>query len=277
MHGAAALLIALIFLIVSFFVALIAPKGKRKLLWLFVWFLIFFGDLVVFNLVNKYYVFKYTGIEIYKKPLQRGYYAGEIASNVNNFYVGEKVLLSIVNNFVDFVDFKEKNIDIKDDKFYRVYLDDNISKDCFLSKDNPNIYPNTYFLNFIYSKLMSKCIAKKEILENEVVDISFVDCNNTECQKLEQPKIGFFGSIIGIKFGYEAVLKNASEIVAVSKNSYCIYKDSRLNSWLLKILSFEFHAYDGSLFAKYCQSANIDIESMGYSCDIELIKRYFEK
>ncbi|MFC2750202.1 MAG: hypothetical protein ACFN38_03680, partial [Campylobacter sp.] len=84
MHDAAALLIALIFLIVSFFVALIAPKGKRKLLWLFVWFLVFFGDLVVFNLVNKYYVFKYAGIEIYKKPLQCGYYAGEIASNVNN-------------------------------------------------------------------------------------------------------------------------------------------------------------------------------------------------
>ncbi len=32
MHDAAALLIALVFLVVSFFVALIAPKGKRKLL-----------------------------------------------------------------------------------------------------------------------------------------------------------------------------------------------------------------------------------------------------
>jgi len=77
MHDAAALLIALIFLIVSFFVALIAPKGKRKLLWLFVWFLVFFGDIVVLKAIMAYYDFKYAKINVHEKPTSRGYYAGE--------------------------------------------------------------------------------------------------------------------------------------------------------------------------------------------------------
>lgn len=68
MHDAAALLIALIFLVVSFFVALIAPKGKRKLLWLFVWFMVFFGDIVVLKAIMAYYDFKYAKINIYEKP-----------------------------------------------------------------------------------------------------------------------------------------------------------------------------------------------------------------
>ncbi|WP_169974506.1 hypothetical protein [Campylobacter sp. RM16191] len=277
MHEATPFFIILILLIVTFFMALIIPKGKRKLLWLFVWFVIFFADLVVFNLANRYYISKYAGIEIYKKSLQRGYYVGEIEGNTTNFYVGEKGILSIVNNFVDFVDFKEKNEHTKDNKFYRIYLDNNISKDCFLSKNNIGEFPITYFLNHIHSKLMNKCIAKKEITKNEVTDISFVDCNSAKCQKMEQPKISFLGRLIGIKFDYEAMLRSADEIVAVSKNSYCIYKDSSVNSWLLKMLSFEFHAYDDSLFAKYCQSADIRIEGVGNSCDIELIKRYFQK
>ena len=77
MHDAAALLIALVFLIVSFFVALIAPKGKRKLLWLFVWFLVFFSDFILLRVVMAYYDFKYAKINIYEKPAIRAYYAGE--------------------------------------------------------------------------------------------------------------------------------------------------------------------------------------------------------
>ena len=68
MHDAVALLIALIFLIVSFFVALIAPKGKRKLLWLFIWFLVFFGDIIVLKAIIAYYDFKYAKISVHEKP-----------------------------------------------------------------------------------------------------------------------------------------------------------------------------------------------------------------
>ena len=58
MHDAVALLIALVFLIVSLFVALIAPpqkKGKRKLLWLFIWFLVFFADGFITSAIFHYY------------------------------------------------------------------------------------------------------------------------------------------------------------------------------------------------------------------------------
>ena len=55
MHDAVALLLALIFLVVSFFVALIAPKGKRKLLWLFIWFLVFFADGFITSAIFHYY------------------------------------------------------------------------------------------------------------------------------------------------------------------------------------------------------------------------------
>ena len=77
MHDAAALLIALVFLIVSFFVALIAPKGKRKLLWLFVWFLVFFADGFITSAIFHYYGNLYGKINVYEKPAIHAYYAGE--------------------------------------------------------------------------------------------------------------------------------------------------------------------------------------------------------
>jgi len=69
MHDTAALLIALVFLIVSFFVALIAPKGKRKLLWLFVWFMVFFADGFITSAIFHYYGNLYGKISIQKSPL----------------------------------------------------------------------------------------------------------------------------------------------------------------------------------------------------------------
>ena len=71
------LLIALIFLIVSFFVALIAPKGKRKLLWLFAWFMVFFADGFITSAIFHYYGNLYGKINVYEKPAIHAYYAGE--------------------------------------------------------------------------------------------------------------------------------------------------------------------------------------------------------
>ena len=77
MHDAAALLIALIFLIVSFFVVLVAPKGKCKLLWLFVWFLVFFADGFITLVIFHYYGNLYGKINVHEKPAIHAYYAGE--------------------------------------------------------------------------------------------------------------------------------------------------------------------------------------------------------
>ena len=150
MHDAAALLIALIFLIVSFFVALIAPKGKRKLLWLFAWFMVFFGDIVVLKAIMAYYDFKYAKINIYEKPAIRAYYAGEREivewnrsgfplinpTNWLNFPANttDANFISLINGYVNFIDYKEKSENpITNGKYFRIYLDDYTAKECFLS------------------------------------------------------------------------------------------------------------------------------------------------
>ena len=114
MHDASALLIALIFLIVSFFVALIAPKGKRKLLWLFVWFLVFFSDFILLRVVMAYYDFKYAKINVYEKPAIRAYYAGEkkfdrLFPEVNQLtsqdYTKDVAFKMLINGDLDYIDY----------------------------------------------------------------------------------------------------------------------------------------------------------------------------
>ena len=150
MHDAAALLIALVFLIVSFFVALIAPKGKRKLLWLFVWFMVFFGDIVVLKAIMAYYDFKYAKISVHEKPAIHAYYAGEREivewnrsgfllidpTNWLNFPVNttDANFISLINGYVNFIDYKEKSENpATNGKYFRIYLDDYTAQECFLS------------------------------------------------------------------------------------------------------------------------------------------------
>ena len=150
MHDAAVLLIALIFLIVSFFVALIAPKGKRKLLWLFVWFMVFFGDIVVLKAIMAYYDFKYAKISVHEKPAIHAYYAGEreiVEWNRSGFLLIDPTnwlnfpanttdanFISLINGYVNFIDYKEKSENpATNGKYFRIYLDDYTAQECFLS------------------------------------------------------------------------------------------------------------------------------------------------
>ena len=150
MHGAAALLIALVFLVVSFFVALIAPKGKRKLLWLFVWFLVFFADGFITSAIFHYYGNLYGKINVYENPTSRGYYAGEREivewnrsgfplidpTNWLNFPINttDANFISLINGYVNFIDYKEKSENpATNGKYFRIYLDDYTAQECFLS------------------------------------------------------------------------------------------------------------------------------------------------
>ena len=150
MHGAAALLIALVFLVVSFFVALIAPKGKRKLLWLFVWFLVFFADGFITSAIFHYYGNLYGKINVYENPTSRGYYAGEReivewnrsgfplidSTNWLNFPINttDANFISLINGYVNFIDYKEKSKNpATNGKYFRIYLDDYTAQECFLS------------------------------------------------------------------------------------------------------------------------------------------------
>ena len=187
MHDAAALLIALIFLIVSFFVALIAPKGKRKLLWLFAWFLVFFSDFILLRVVMAYYDFKYAKINVYEKPAIHAYYAGEREivewnrsafplidpTNWLNFPANttDANFISLINGYVNFIDYKEKSKNpATNGKYFRIYLDDYTAQECFLSaklstrgflKSIPITYEE---LNIFFNQLQSNHESEDKII-----------------------------------------------------------------------------------------------------------------
>ncbi|EET80551.1 putative membrane protein [Campylobacter showae] len=187
MHDAAALLIALVFLIVSFFVALIAPKGKRKLLWLFVWFLVFFADVFITSAIFHYYGNLYGKINVYENPASRGYYAGEreivewnrsafpLIDHTNwlNFPVNttDANFISLINGYVNFIDYKEKSENpVTNGKYFRIYLDDYTAKECFLSaklstrgflKSIPITYEE---LNIFFNQLQSNHESEDKII-----------------------------------------------------------------------------------------------------------------
>lgn len=138
------------FFTISFFVALIAPKGKRKLLWLFVWFMVFFGDIVVLKAIMVYYDFKYAKINVYEKPAIHAYYAGEreiVEWNISGFPLIDPTnwlnfpanttdanFISLINGYVNFIDYKEKSENpVTNGKYFRIYLDDYTAQECFLS------------------------------------------------------------------------------------------------------------------------------------------------
>ncbi|WP_295151378.1 hypothetical protein [Campylobacter sp.] len=138
------------FFTISFFVALIALKGKRKLLWLFVWFLVFFSDFILLRVVMAYYNFKYAKISVYEKPAIHAYYAGEreiVKWNRSGFPLIDPTnwlnfpasttdanFISLINGYVNFIDYKEKSENpITNGKYFRIYLDDYTAKECFLS------------------------------------------------------------------------------------------------------------------------------------------------
>lgn len=145
MHDATALLIVLIFLVVSFFVALIAPKGKRKLLWLFVWFMVFFADGFITSAIFHYYGNLYGKISVHEKPAIRAYYAGEKKFDLgfpkaNQFssqdYTKDIAFTMLISGDLDYIDYRVQTEDSPNNgKYFRVYVDSNTSNKCFMSVD----------------------------------------------------------------------------------------------------------------------------------------------
>ena len=175
------------FFTISFFVALIAPKGKRKLLWLFVWFLVFFSDFILLRVVMAYYDFKYAKISVYEKPTIHAYYAGEreiVKWNRSGFPLIDPTnwlnfpasttdanFISLINGYVNFIDYKEKSENpITNGKYFRIYLDDYTAKECFLSaklstrgflKSIPITYEE---LNIFFNQLQSNHESEDKII-----------------------------------------------------------------------------------------------------------------
>lgn len=133
------------FFTISFFVALIALKGKRKRFWLFVWFVVFFGDGFIVSAIFHCYGYLYGKINVYEKPAIRAYYAGEkkfdrwfpvLDDNNDRDYTVDTAFKVLINGNLDYIDYKVKAENSPNNgKYFRVYVDDNTSKECFLSPD----------------------------------------------------------------------------------------------------------------------------------------------
>ena len=133
------------FFTISFFVALIAPKGKRKRFWLFVWFVVFFGDGFIVSAIFHCYGYLYGKINVYEKPAIRAYYAGEkkfdrwfpvLDDNNDRDYTVDTAFKVLINGNLYYIDYKVKAENSPNNgKYFRVYVDDNTSKECFLSPD----------------------------------------------------------------------------------------------------------------------------------------------
>ncbi|WP_170020062.1 hypothetical protein [Campylobacter sp. RM16190] len=213
MHEATPFFIILILLIVTFFMALIRPKGIRKLRALLIWFLVFFGDLLVIWIVGYYYSYKYANINIYDEPSINAYYLGEskiMKDNIYNFpvlyptttrlfnfpeNVTDANFISLMNGYVDFIDYKEKSENnATNGKYFRIYLDNDGAKECYLSTkisvktflkniSNSLITPDE--LERFYNELHSNKKDEKQIIKD--VEILIQD-RNISVANIEIPK-----------------------------------------------------------------------------------------
>lgn len=182
MHDAAALLIALVFLVVS---SLIAPKGKRKLLWLFVWFMVFFADGFITSAIFHYYGNLYGKINVYEKPTSRGYYAGEKkfdrwfpeVNQLSSQYTKDIAFTMLISGDLDYIDYRVQAEDSPNNgKFFRVYVDSNTSNKCFMSVDEEqkNTYPIKKYLipslsNFTTSTTQNLVNIKRYIMTHGLI------------------------------------------------------------------------------------------------------------
>ncbi|WP_173031042.1 hypothetical protein [Campylobacter sp. CCUG 57310] len=123
--------------------AIIIPKGIRKLRALLIWFLVFFGGLLVIWIVGYYYSYKYANINIYEEPSINAYYSGErtttqgfpVLNQDTGYNATEDIAFKmLMNGSLDYIDYKVKSDnDAYNGKYIRVYVDNNISKDCYIS------------------------------------------------------------------------------------------------------------------------------------------------
>ena len=218
MHEATPFFIILILLIVTFFMAIIIPKGIRKLKALLIWFLVFFGDGLIVSAIFHAYGYVYAKINIYEKPSINAYYSGERTTTqglpVLNQHTGYNATEDIafkmlMNGSLDYIDYKVKSDnEAYNGKYIRVYVDNNISKDCYISprldlikfmRDQKITYQE---VNVFFNELHSNQKSEKQIFKE--IKALFQERNSTT------------------KYTPEAVLNYISKRM---KNLKQIYKD----------------------------------------------------
>ncbi|MDO5046891.1 MAG: hypothetical protein Q4D84_09360, partial [Campylobacter sp.] len=151
------------------------------------------------------YGYVYAKINIYEKPSINAYYLGEskiMNDNIYNFpvlyptitrlfnfpeNVTDANFISLMNGYVDFIDYKEKSENnATNGKYFRIYLDNDGAKECYLSTkisvktflkniSNSLITPDE--LETFYNELHSNKKDEKQIIKD--VEILIQDRNKS--------------------------------------------------------------------------------------------------
>ena len=191
---------AVILLILAFiggFVYCCFAKSLKKFAIRFaLFFIIFFGETIVISAVFHYYGYKNAKINIYEKSQINSYYMGEAKINeefnpirfpllgsnavwlkLDDYDINFKNLVVLKN--VDYIDYKEINDlnETTNGKYFRIYLANENSQNCFLSAKSVKPQFQNLFKN--------KCVARKEIYVSELSKIEFKQCFNFGYQKKE--------------------------------------------------------------------------------------------
>lgn len=282
---------AVILLILAFiggFVYCCFAKSLKKFAIRFaLFFIIFFGETVVISVVFHYYGYENAKINIYEKLQTNSYYMGEAKINeefnpirfpllgsnavwleLNDYDINFENL--VVSKNVDYIDYKEINDlnETTNGKYFRIYLADENSQNCFLSAKSVKPKFQNLFKN--------KCIARKEIYVNELSKIEFKQCynfgyeKNNICVELPNIQTNFIENFFNIKYYYTGFFKdrNSNKILA---NSVYIYQN--FHSWIGEIIIKTFGEEQRSS-SVFCNSNNTTDFNQ---CNQELINIFLKR
>ena len=281
--------ILLILAFIGGFVYCCFAKSLKKFAIRFaVFFIIFFGETIVISAVFHYYGYKNAKINIYEKSQINSYYMGEAKINeefnpirfpllgsnavwlkLDDYDINFKNLVVLKN--VDYIDYKEINDlnETTNGKYFRIYLANENSQNCFLSAKSVKPQFQNLFKN--------KCVARKEIYVNELSKIEFKQCFNFGYQKknicVELPNIqtNFIENFFNIKYYYTGFFKDrtSNKILA---NSVYIYQN--FHSWIGEI-SIKTFGEEQRSSVVFCNSNNTTTDFN--QCNQELINIFFKK
>lgn len=216
------ILMLFLLIITTFIMAVKIPKKlKSKIIAVVVWIFAWFGDMVISEILFEYYAKKYAKISIYEKGDVGSLYIGnfdilmkpKIKQNSNTTaynnsfapFPNEKIIYPtmsspyllnseissldrnfkmLINGDLKYIDYKERsNHPINNGKYFRIYLDINNSKNCFMSPNNDiqtifsydnlsynellNLYKKYYDGNFSYKFFINYEIDFSKISKNQ--------------------------------------------------------------------------------------------------------------
>jgi len=106
--------------------------------------MVFFADGFITSAIFHYYGNLYGKINVYEEPATRGYYAGEKkfdrwfpeVNQLSSQYTKDIAFTMLINGDLDYIDYRVQTEDSPNNgKFFRVYVDNDTSNNCFMSVD----------------------------------------------------------------------------------------------------------------------------------------------